>query len=533
MTDLPSSWAVAPLGDLIAPNGIFTDGDWVESKDQDPNGDVRLIQLADIADSRFLDKSSRFLTRQKADELRCTFLMKGDLMVARMPDPLGRCCIFPLDGKERFVTVVDVCAIRVGSAEVDPRFLMRAINSPIVRAQVSALESGSTRKRISRKNLATVSIPVPPLNEQHRIAARIDALFDEIDRGVESLRDAKRTIDLYRQSLLKSAFEGRLTSQWRIENPDKLECPEELLARIREQREERYQAAIDDWRRALAKWRHGGNAGRGPKKPKQHVEVRAKHIPHEAKPTCVGTWASARLGDLNVLVSDGPFGSNLMTRDYTDTGVRVVRLENIGYGKFLEEKRSFISHEKFETIKKHSVVPGTIVVSSFVTEGIRCCIVPKSISIAVNKADCLAVTVLGERTRREFLAYFLQSRQAFGQLEGVVHGVGRPRINTAQLRELHVPVCDPAEQFEIVRILDARLRSAEALDTEIDTNIARAEALRQSILKKAFSGDLVPQDPNDEPAHALLARIRSSRQGDATAKPRRSSRRRARASTPP
>ncbi len=102
MTYLPNSWAVAPLGKLIAPNGIFTDGDWVESKDQDPNGEVRLIQLADIADSRFADKSSRFLTRQRADELNCTFLKNGDLMIARMPDPLGRCCIFPLDGEERY-----------------------------------------------------------------------------------------------------------------------------------------------------------------------------------------------------------------------------------------------------------------------------------------------------------------------------------------------------------------------------------------------------------------------------------------------
>ncbi|MDD9981066.1 MAG: restriction endonuclease subunit S [Gammaproteobacteria bacterium] len=278
MMDLPGSWAVAPLEDLVAPDGIFTDGDWVESKDQDPDGDVRLIQLADIADGRFLDKSSRFLTRRKADELNCTFLRKGDLMVARMPDPLGRCCIFPLEGKERFVTVVDVCAIRIGSAEIEPRYLMRAINSPIVRAQVSALQSGSTRKRISRKNLATVTIPVPPLDEQRRIAHRIETLFDEIDRGVESLRDAKRVIGLYRQSLLKSAFEGRLTAQWRVENADKLESPDALLARIRKEREMHIQAALDDWERTVAEWREGGELGKRPAKPRK-VKTLSTHEP--------------------------------------------------------------------------------------------------------------------------------------------------------------------------------------------------------------------------------------------------------------
>ena len=269
---MPRGWAIAPLGELIAPDGIFTDGDWVESKDQDPNGEVRLIQLADIANSRFVDKSSRFLTREKADELNCTFLKKGDLMVARMPDPLGRCCIFPLDGEKHFVTVVDVCAIRLGSAEIDPRYLMRAINSPIVRAQVTALQSGSTRKRISRKNLATVSMPIPPLNEQYRIIAKIEALFDEIGRGVESLRAAKNTIALYRQSLLKSAFEGRLTADWRAQNLDKLEDPDVLLARIRKERERRYMAALDDWERAVAGSEKGGQKGRKPTKPKRPAD---------------------------------------------------------------------------------------------------------------------------------------------------------------------------------------------------------------------------------------------------------------------
>lgn len=351
-------------------------------------------------------------------------------------------------------------------------------------------------------------LELPPTKEQNRIVERIEELFDEIDRAVDSLRTAKRMIGLYRQSLLKAAFEGRLTADWRTET-GKLESPDGLLAKLREERDVQHRADIDDWQRRVTEWRKGREVGKPPKRPRQPGEMHAKYIPHEATPACHGTWASARLGELNVLVSDGPFGSNLMTRDYTDAGVRVVRLENIGYGEFLEEKRSFISQGKFETIKKHSVVPGTIVVSSFVTGGVRACIVPASIPIAVNKADCLAVTVRGERTSRSFLAYFLQSRQTFAQLEGLVHGVGRPRINTTQLRELHVPVCTPAEQFEVVRILDGRLEAINTLQAEIDANLARADALRQSILKKAFLGKLVPQYPDDEPAQALLARIRA------------------------
>ena len=114
--EVPPGWVCATVGDIVASDGIFTDGDWVETKDQDPDGDVRLIQLADIGDGNFLDKSSRFLTSAKAHELNCTFLEKGDLLIARMPEPLGRCCIFPLDRVKKYVTVVDVCAVRLGKS---------------------------------------------------------------------------------------------------------------------------------------------------------------------------------------------------------------------------------------------------------------------------------------------------------------------------------------------------------------------------------------------------------------------------------
>ena len=87
-------WTEVIIEELLTDNDIFKDGDWVESKDQDPNGDVRLIQLADIGDGEFINKSNRFLTTKKAKELNCTFLQEKDILVARMPHPLGRATIF-------------------------------------------------------------------------------------------------------------------------------------------------------------------------------------------------------------------------------------------------------------------------------------------------------------------------------------------------------------------------------------------------------------------------------------------------------
>ena len=94
-SEFPKQYSKVTLPDLIGQTGIFVDGDWIESKDQDINGDVRLIQLADIGVGVYLNKSNRFMTTAKAKILKCTILKPGDILIARMPDPIGRACIFP------------------------------------------------------------------------------------------------------------------------------------------------------------------------------------------------------------------------------------------------------------------------------------------------------------------------------------------------------------------------------------------------------------------------------------------------------
>jgi type I restriction enzyme S subunit len=183
------------LAELVA-DGVFVDGDWVESKDQDPEGDVRLIQLADVGDGVFVDKSARFLTSSKARELKCTFLERGDILVARMPDPLGRACFFP-GVDQPCVTVVDVCIVRPGKRAYR-RWLLHAINSPSFRKQIERHIKGTTRQRISRTNLGTIELNVPGLPEQRRIA-------DILDKADAIRRKRKEAIALT-EELLRSAF---------------------------------------------------------------------------------------------------------------------------------------------------------------------------------------------------------------------------------------------------------------------------------------------------------------------------------------
>lgn len=197
---------MASLGEVLA-GGLFSDGDWVESKDQDPNGEVRLIQLADIGEGTFRDRSNRHLRPDVAERLRCTYLKPGDVLVARMPDPLGRACLMPALATPA-VTAVDVCILRSGADSVNPSWLMWTLNSPQVRRKVAALQSGTTRKRISRKNLATIRVPVPPLSEQERIVAAIEEHLSRLDAASAANESARSRFGRFSECLLAEIFDS-------------------------------------------------------------------------------------------------------------------------------------------------------------------------------------------------------------------------------------------------------------------------------------------------------------------------------------
>lgn len=203
----PSGWVTSSIAD-VAEGGLFVDGDWVESKDQDPTGSVRLTQLADVGIATFRDRSDRWMRPDQADRLRCTHLQGGDILIARMPDPIGRACLVP-SGLGVAVTAVDVAILRIVRSDVDPRFIMWAINSPRVHADVVSHQAGTTRKRISRKNLALLKVPLPPLDEQRRIVDVLEDHLSRLEAGIEQLRAAQRRNRSLRDAALRSELLGR------------------------------------------------------------------------------------------------------------------------------------------------------------------------------------------------------------------------------------------------------------------------------------------------------------------------------------
>lgn len=208
---LPEDWKLHTL-DEIMHGSLFSDGDWVESKDQDPSGSVRLIQLADIGEGVFRDRSNRWLNEPTAEKLGCTYLHKDDILIARMPDPIGRTCLMPYL-ESLSVTAVDVCILRPNPNSLFAPWLMWRINSPSFRIKVEALQSGTTRKRISRKNLSTIPIALPPLEDQKQIVAVIEERFSRINAAKASLERCLQRCGILRRAVLATAFSGRLVEQ--------------------------------------------------------------------------------------------------------------------------------------------------------------------------------------------------------------------------------------------------------------------------------------------------------------------------------
>lgn len=499
--ELPAGWTWATIDELVGSQGLFRDGDWVESKDQDPDGTVRLIQLADIGDGEFRNKSARFLTAAKAAELGCSYLRDGDLLIARMPDPLGRACLFPLKGEHKFVTVVDVCIVRFGHSQIDNRYFLYALNSPASRKRISDFQTGSTRKRISRGNLSTIEFPIPPLAEQHRIVAKIEELFSELDQGVASLKTAREQLKVYRQSLLKNAFEGKLTAAWRAAHGDQLETAATLQQCIARERQVRYQQQLADWQTA-------GQTGPKPKPPKPLPPLTAEELAE-----LPDGWITLSVEQL-CEIEDGDRGEHYPTKaDFSDTGhCLFLNAKNVTKRGFVFQETSFISKEKHLVLRKGTLKHGDMVFTSRGTLG-NIALYDASIPFECVRLNSGMFIIRGydAALSPDFLYYHLNAPLVTRQIERLQSGTAQPQLPIREFKTFRLAIPSKREQLEIVQELESKLSEADQLDQTLATALQQADALRQSILKKAFSGQLVKQAKNEEPATALLERIRAGK----------------------
>lgn len=515
MKNLPAGWVLARIPDLIGPEGVLSDGDWVESKDQDPSGNVRLIQLADVGDGRYLNKSARYLTEERAAELKCTFLVPGDVLVARMPDPLGRACIFPGDSREA-VTVVDVCVIRGNPGQFDHAWLMYFVNSPEFRSQIHALQSGSTRKRISRGNLSTLRLPVPPLAEQTRIVAKLEELLSDLDAGVAELRAAQAKLAQYRQSLLKAAVEGALTADWRAHHTPS-ETGAQLLTRILAERRSRWES------RQLARLQSQGKTS--PKSWQNKYPEPAAPDTRDLLELPEGwVWGSAE--QLCEFITKGTTPPKSLD-DGNQHDIPFLRVTNLTDRGVLDlSDRVFVSTASHRSFLARSVVYPNDVLMNIVGPPLGQVVIVPELYSEWNINQAIAIFRAVDGLLPSFLCSYLLSPIAQHWLKSRAKTTaGQINLTLELCRSLPVPLPPVVEQQQIVLLLDESISATANQEASISAALSQSAAQRQNLLKAAFSGQLVPQDPADEPASALLERIRNQAAAPSSARTAGGSRR--------
>jgi type I restriction enzyme S subunit len=503
---LPEGWSFSTIDGIIDySTGIFKDGDWIESKDQDLTGEVRLIQLADVGDGNFRNRSNRFMNSEKAYELNCTYLQKGDLLIARMPEPLGRACIFPYNEKNKFVSVVDVAIIRTGKLGADSKLLMYFINSPIIRKEISELQTGTTRKRISRRNLSTIKFPIPPFNEQKRIVSKMELLFSELDQLDKGLQKAKQQLEVYRQAILKHAFEGKLTEQWRKENNP--EPAEKLLEYIKEERKNRHEQELLNWHDSIGQWEKEGKISKKPTKPRFNEIAFEDNIVNPILDDIPNIWMNCKLGEVfDVYVGATPSRKN---HEYWDNGkINWVSSGEVFFNKIIntKEKITQLGLENAST----TIHPAGTVLMGMIGEGKTRGQAAILKIEACHNQNTAAIRVSDIGFIPDFLFYYLELN--YERNRDLGSGISQKALNKRIVQHFNYPLCSINEQIEIIKILDSYISNIENLKVTIDTSLKKSESLRQSLLKKAFDGELVEQDSNEEPASELLKRIKEKKE---------------------
>ena len=380
------------------------------------------------------------------------------------------------------------------------------------RAYARKRASGTTFLELSGRAFGSLPIPLAPTVMQHRIVAKIEELFSELDKGIGSLKTARRQLEVYRQSVLKHAFEGKLTAQWRAENKDKLETPEQLLARIKRERAARCEQQLKEWKAAVEEWKKGGESGKKPLKPLKPKDVLRLSLDEmESIPTLDEGWSYLRLG----LVIDEPKYGTAKKCDYNYEGTGVLRIPNVISGAI---DASDLKGAHFDENEKqiYALKTGDVLLvrsnGSIAIVG-KCAVISKTDERYLFAGYLLRLRSNPEALLPDYLATLLSSHLLRTQIEYKAKSTsGVNNINSSEIQSLIVPLCSRSEQEAVVDRLFNSLSATNAAVAEIDAVLLKAEVLRQAILKKAFAGQLVAQDPNDEPAAVLLKRIRAERE---------------------
>jgi type I restriction enzyme S subunit len=497
---LPEGWLLSSIGEVCSRPQYG----WTTAASKS-GGNVKLLRTTDITHG-VIDWARVPYCSEVPDCLEAYQLRENDIVISRAGSVGASYLLKHVPTRAVFASYL----IRFRtSPEVAPSFISYFLKSSQYWSSIADRSAGIAVPNVNASKLGDIKLPIAPFEEQVRVVAKLDEVMSDLDAGVASLDRARANLKRYRAAMLKAAVEGRLTADWRAKNPP-TESGADLLARLLRERRARWEQT------QIAKFEASGKTA-----PKGwrllYVEPAtpdATELPRLPDGWC---WATPQVvGEVLLGRQRAP---QFLTGRFAQQYLRVANIK--------DDRIDFSDLETMDFdathFEKYKLVPGDILVS----EGQSPELVGQSaIYLGFEKPLCFQKTLHRFRARpavttAEFAQLVFRSHVrngVFRKLASITTNIAHLTLEKFEASPFPLPPID--EQAEISARCDAQLTSTFATEREIEASLRRASSLRQAILKRAFSGELVPQDPDDEPASALLERIRASRVGVLTAKPK-------------
>lgn len=484
---LPQGWVEAPLRDTLLPTSTT-------NPTRDGEGEFIYVDIDAVDNERQRIVKPKVIANADAPSRARNKLASGDVIFSLVRPYLKNIAIVSeeLDGAVAS-TAFFVC--RPGSG-VDSRFLLNLLRRESFINSITTY--GNSPPAARDDEFERLTIPIPPSKEQERIADQLDELLSDLDAGVGALEGVRKKLEQYRAAVLKAAVEGSLTAEWRRQHPN-TEPASQLLTRVLAERRYRWESE---------QLRKFAEAGKEPPKNwkanyKEPVEPNTSELPDLPK-----GWAWVLSDALFTFVTSGSRG---WAEYYSEEGALFLRIGNLDHDSITLDftKTQRVSPPEGTEGIRTKVMPGDILISITADVGMIG-LAPDDIEIAyINQHIALTRTV--ECINRRYLAWYLAAATTQYQFKQMQRGATKVGLGLDDIRAVAVALPSLAEQNAIVEAIEDQLSVIEHTESDIESKLKSAQALRQSILREAFAGRLVPQDPADEPASELLKRIATER----------------------
>ena len=441
--ELPKGWVQVTVNDLSLDEkhairmGPF--GSQLK-KHELVNSGIRVLWIENVVNNNFEYKIGKFITKEKFQQLSGFSVKPNDILVTMM-GTIGRTCIVPNDIGIAIISS-HLLKISLDQCLCHPKFLELTLRgNPSVLKQTEKKSRGVVMKGLNTKIIKNLFFSLPPLNEQKRIVSKIEELFSKIDSTKQSLEQTKLQLELYRQSLLKSVFEGKHTKEWKL-------------------------CKIDDI----------ANVKGGKRLPKGH---------------------------------------KLTTEKTSHPYIRVLNFQNF---QINQNNLQFIPNKTYEKIKNYIISSKDVYISIAGSIG-KVGLIPIELDGANLTEN--AAKICNIEINKQFLIYLLNSPLCQHQIQKLITSTNQGKLALFRIREISISYpLSIEEQEQIVSQIEQGFSLIENTQNIVNSTLQTLQTMKMSILKQAFEGKLVPQDPNDEPAQILLEKIKSTKEAQPTKKRR-------------